>query len=201
MSGSGGIACTTIFANSLPQIMELQREKFPEFNNYTFPAILKILADGILALDGPNTEGIFRITGTTSEVNRLKKQINEHDFSIDSTSDPHVLAGLLKLWLRELVEPVIPSELYYQCIKSRSKDDVSRLISTIPDINKEVINYLMVFLKHVSNPSFAIRSKMDIDNIAMVFAPGLLRCPVVDPNMLLNTQYEKDFIKNLIELS
>ncbi|EGC35155.1 hypothetical protein DICPUDRAFT_10267, partial [Dictyostelium purpureum] len=186
-----------IFGNTLQQIMALQRERFPN-ENLSYPLILKLLAEGVINLNGPYTEGIFRVTGSGTEVNRLKKQINEHDFQFDTT-DPHVLAGLLKLWLRELAQPVIPTELYYDCIKSRSKEEVVRISSSLPEINREVLNYLLAFLKNVSQPQYAAYSKMDIDNVAMVFAPGLLRCPTTDSNMLLNSQYEKDFIKCLIE--
>ncbi|KAN0034981.1 hypothetical protein ACTFIV_001521 [Dictyostelium citrinum] len=200
-SSDNSVVNQNIFNNTLSQIMENQRDAqslSPSLLPY--PLILKLLTEGIMNLNGPYTEGIFRITGSGTEVNRLKKQINEHDFSLD-TQDPHVLAGLLKLWLRELVHPIIPSELYNDAIKSRSKEEVSRIISMIPDQNKEVLNFLIPFLKNVSQPHYAQYSKMDLDNVAMVFSPGLLRSTVLTTDLLLNSQYEKDFVKCLIEMS
>ncbi|EFA76802.1 RhoGAP domain-containing protein [Heterostelium album PN500] len=191
----------TIFSNSLSQVMEIQRERLLEYSNLNIPVILKILTESIISLDGCSTEGIFRVPGTSSEVMRIRQKINELDFSLD-TNDVHVLAGLLKLWLRELTDPIIPSALYDDCIKSwNSKNDSLKLLNSIPTPNKDVLFFILNFLKTVSDPIYFSKSKMDIDNIAMVFAPGLLRCPSSDPNsLLLNSQYEKDFIKNLIEI-
>ncbi|KAN0023059.1 hypothetical protein ACTFIU_009142 [Dictyostelium citrinum] len=200
-SSDNSVVNQNIFNNTLSQIMENQRDaQSLSPSSLPYPLILKLLTEGIMNLNGPYTEGIFRITGSGTEVNRLKKQINEHDFSLD-TQDPHVLAGLLKLWLRELVHPIIPSELYNDAIKSRSKEEVSRIISMIPDQNKEVLNFLIPFLKNVSQPHYAQYSKMDLDNVAMVFSPGLLRSTVLTTDLLLNSQYEKDFVKCLIEMS
>ncbi|KYR02381.1 RhoGAP domain-containing protein [Tieghemostelium lacteum] len=199
LKGSGNVGPTpTIFNSTLDQIMEVQREKVVEYADLPYPAFLKIVTEGIINCNGCSTEGIFRVPGTTSEVNRIKKQMNEFDFTLTS-DDPHVLAGLLKLWLRELTDPVIPTELYYDCIKSKSRDEVTRQVHNLPPINREVLFFILKFLKYVANPANTPKTKMDADNISMVFAPGLLRCPPNDPNMMLNTQYEKDFIKNLID--
>eukprot|EP01132_Coremiostelium_polycephalum_P001322 gene1322-1668_t len=198
---SGGIDQPPLqmFNCPLSIIMDYQRERLSDYQNLPYPLILKVLTEGIVSLNGCTAEGIFRLTATPSELTRMKKQLNDLDFTMN-TSDPHVLAGLLKLWLRELPEPIIPSEIYYDCLKSRhSKDDSFKMVDQLPELHQQVLIFLLQFLKDVSDPSYAIKSKMDIDNIAMVFAPGLLRCPTNDTNMLLNSQYEIEFIKNLIE--
>ncbi|EGG19085.1 RhoGAP domain-containing protein [Cavenderia fasciculata] len=201
-SGGAGKASTpsnTIFNNTLDQVMEIQRDRL-HCDNDNIPLILKTLVESIISNDGYQTEGIFRVPGQTSEVMRFKSRINELDFSLD-TNDVHVLAGLLKLWLRELTEPVIPMECYNDCIKSwNSKNASAQILNQLPQLNRDVIVYLLNFLKTLSSPIYSTKTKMDIDNIAMVFAPGLLRCPSTDSSVLmLNSQYEKDFIKNLIE--
>ncbi|GAM27793.1 hypothetical protein SAMD00019534_109690 [Acytostelium subglobosum LB1] len=192
---------SAIFNCTLEQIMELQREKLmDQGGDMDVPVVLKMMTEAIIAMDGCSTEGIFRVPGTASEVQRFKSRFNELDFTLD-TKDVHVVAGLLKLWLRELTDPIIPTSLYDECIKTwNQKNDSIRLIDALPTPNKQVMTFLLHFLKTVANPANIAKSKMDIDNIAMVFAPGLLRCPSTDPNsILVNSQYEKEFIRNLIE--
>jgi len=59
-------------------------------------------------MSGHETEGIFRVPGNNQEIARLKAQFNHLDYSLTST-DPNDLASVLKLWFRELKEPLIPA--------------------------------------------------------------------------------------------
>ena len=57
--------------------------------------------------------GIFRLPGQASRILALKELYDsgsQEDFS--STEDVHTVASLLKLYLRELPEPVVPFTLY-----------------------------------------------------------------------------------------
>jgi hypothetical protein len=70
-------------------------------------------------------------------------------------SDPNVPSSLLKFWLRDLAEPLIPTELYDACIAVGQKQGVNSevgnlamdLVMTLPDINRRVILYMIMFLK------------------------------------------------------
>ena len=46
-----------MFGTSLEEVMEMQKEKFPE---YRMPWVVQALVDAVLQLQGPSTEGIFR---------------------------------------------------------------------------------------------------------------------------------------------
>lgn len=57
--------------------------------------------------------GIFRLPGQASRIHALKDLYDsgsQEDFS--SSEDVHTVASLLKLYLRELPEPVVPFVLY-----------------------------------------------------------------------------------------
>lgn len=57
--------------------------------------------------------GIFRLPGQASRIQALKDLHDlgtQEDFS--STEDVHTVASLLKLYLRELPEPVVPFVFY-----------------------------------------------------------------------------------------
>lgn len=70
--------------------------------------------------------------------------------------DPHVPTSLLKLWLRELAEPLIPTNLYEECLRIGKDDSLSKeetlskavnLIEGLPEINRNVIYYVINFLR------------------------------------------------------
>lgn len=64
-----------------------------------------------------DTEGIFRRSGNIGRINEVKRKINE-GVSVDmSVEDTHVVAGLLKTFLRDLHEPLLTYELYDEIIQ------------------------------------------------------------------------------------
>lgn len=90
--------------------------------NY-IPPIVRKCVDSLSLTGVIDTEGIFRRSGTYSTIGALKKQVNagqtdEIDFK---DVDTHVLAGLLKSFLRDLSEPLLTFELYDEIVKFRGK--------------------------------------------------------------------------------
>lgn len=53
---------------------------------------------------------MFRVPGDIDEVNGLKLQMDKGVLPMETLRDPHVPASLLKLWFRELEDPLIPEE-------------------------------------------------------------------------------------------
>jgi Rho GTPase-activating protein 39 len=124
----------------------------------------------------------------------------------------------LKLWYRELYNPLIPDEFYEECVQTDDPKEVMAIIDRIPPLNRlvtiaehlicfqfliffhqQVLTYLIHFLQDFSNPEVVISTKMDSSNLAMVFAPNLLRCTSNDPKIILeNTRKEMNFIRALI---
>lgn len=90
--------------------------------NY-IPPIVRKCVDSLSLTGVIDTEGIFRRSGTYATIGTLKKQVNagqtdEVDFK---EVDTHVLAGLLKSFLRDLSEPLLTFELYDEIVKFRGK--------------------------------------------------------------------------------
>lgn len=57
-------------------------------------------------------------------------------------------ASLLKLWYRELEEPLIPHEFYEQCIAHyESPEAAVAVVHALPRINRMVLCYLIRFLQ------------------------------------------------------
>ena len=51
---------------------------------------------------------LHRVPGDIDEVNGLKLKVDKGMLPMDNLLDPHVPASLLKLWFRELEDPLIP---------------------------------------------------------------------------------------------
>ncbi|KAG6898150.1 hypothetical protein C0992_004866 [Termitomyces sp. T32_za158] len=162
------------FGETLDAIIRLQERKYAQ---QKVPIILPFLADGILALGGLKTEGIFRIPGDADSVSELKLRIDRGYYTTDGVNDPHVLASLMKLWLRELCDPLVPEEMYNECITS-SKDASAcvQIIERLPTINRRVVLFVISFLQLFLEEKVQCLTKMTPANLALVMAPNLLRC-------------------------
>lgn len=62
-------------------------------------------------------------------------------------------ASLLKLWYRELEEPVIPQQFYKECISNYENPDAAvAVVQLLPELNRLVLCYLIHFLQ-VGSPA------------------------------------------------
>lgn len=60
--------------------------------------------------------------------------------------------------------------------------------------------YLIHFLQKFAQPEVVANTKMDSSNLAMVFAPNILRCISEDPRVILeNARKEMAFLRTLIQ--
>ncbi|KAG1799881.1 uncharacterized protein HD556DRAFT_73382 [Suillus plorans] len=185
------------FGESLDATMRLQERNYP---HEKIPIILPFLADGILALGGMKAEGIFRVPGDSDSVSELKLRIDRGYYTLDSVDDPHVLASLLKLWLRELCDPLVPEEMYNDCIThSHEPETCIQLIRRLPTINRRVVIFLISFLQFFLEEKVQTATKMTSANLALVMAPNLLRCNSESMTVVFtNAQYEQVFVYNLL---
>ena len=70
-----------------------------------------------------STDGVYRQSGNLSVVQRLRLQIDQGNLAVlDSVDDVHVLTGALKLFFRELQEPLIPWEVTYFVLNNSVND-------------------------------------------------------------------------------
>ncbi|KAI1243687.1 hypothetical protein IHE44_0001330 [Lamprotornis superbus] len=187
----------SMFGSSLQDIVAMQKERYPDRQ---LPWVQTRLSEEVLALNGDQTEGIFRVPGDIDEVNALKLQVDQWKIPT-GLEDPHVPASLLKLWYRELEEPLIPHEFYEQCISHYENPEAAiAVVHSLPRINRMVLCYLIRFLQVFVQPANVAVTKMDVNNLAMVMAPNCLRCQSDDPRIIFeNTRKEMSFIRVLIQ--
>ena len=64
---------------------------------------------------GMETEGVFRRAGDQGDVNDLVESLSGGDYStLEGSCDPLVVADVLKIFIRGVRPPLIPSGLYEQ---------------------------------------------------------------------------------------
>lgn len=186
-----------VFGVTLFELMEYAENR-DETGHY--PRILTFLAESVLRLKGTAVEGIFRVPGVVSDIQMLRLRIEKGIYSIDGIRDPSVPASLLKQWLREMAEPVIPPDFYEQCLMVGSDvDEAIRILDELPELNRMTLKYIIKFLQVIGSPRYQPQTKMTISNLAMVFAPNVLRCPSDNPLVILaNSKFEQSFLRILI---
>ncbi|XP_030756674.1 uncharacterized protein LOC115882610 isoform X2 [Sitophilus oryzae] len=120
------------------------------------------------------TEGIFRKEGSKSRQNEIKLLL---DRGCSLGDEHHVIdiAVVLKCFLRELPEPLIPSnyhELFLRCSIVENKLE-SLLLSCLllPSENLNVLSYLMQFFYEVAGYSSC--NKMNFGNLSILVGPNI----------------------------
>ncbi|XP_062257170.1 rho GTPase-activating protein 22 isoform X2 [Platichthys flesus] len=138
---------------------------------------------------GLEEEGLFRSPGQTNHVRELQDACDRGEKPVfDSTTDVHTVASLLKLFIRELPEPIIPFSKYTQflsCAQLLTKDkelgiiELGKQVKSLPQVNYNLLKYICRFLDEVQ--SHSNENKMSVQNLATVFGPNILRPRVEDP--------------------
>lgn len=130
-------------------------------------------------------DGVYRLSGISSNIQRLRRGFDEDkipDLFNDRLvlQDIHSVSSLLKLYFRELPSPVCTFHLYDQFVSAvKATEDVRlyqlrAVIAQLPDANYSTLDYLM---KHLHRVSLHHQDTgMTAKNLAIVWAPNLLRC-------------------------
>lgn len=74
-----------------------------------------------------------------------------------------------------------------------------KIVKSLPKLNYNVLVMMNTFLQDLIKPENQQKTKMGLQNIAIVFGPNFVRCPSTDPGVILRTQqYEQNFMTSLI---
>uniref|UniRef100_A0A8C6V003 Si:dkey-91m11.5 n=1 Tax=Neogobius melanostomus TaxID=47308 RepID=A0A8C6V003_9GOBI len=132
---------------------------------------------------GMEEVGIYRVSGVATDIQALKAAFdtNNKDVSLMMRDmDVNAIAGTLKLYFRELPEPLFTDELFPNFAGGIAlSDSVARescmlnLLLSLPEPNLVTFVFILDHLKRVAeNESI---NKMSLHNLATVFGPTLLR--------------------------
>ncbi|XP_064780227.1 rho GTPase-activating protein 22-like [Oncorhynchus masou masou] len=173
-----------IFGQHLEDTVQYEKK----FGHRLAPLLVEQCVDFIKER-GLDEEGLFRMPGQANLVKDLQEAFDCGDKPLfDSNTDVHTVASLLKLYLRELPEPVVPFSKYedfLSCAQLLAKDveegvqELVKQVSNLPPANYNLLKYICMFLDEVQ--SHANKNKMSVQNLATVFGPNILRPKMEDP--------------------
>ncbi|EDK39949.2 hypothetical protein PGUG_04047 [Meyerozyma guilliermondii ATCC 6260] len=102
----------TIFGRDVLEAYNLSHH---EFQGRSIPSVCFRCLDYLVKTGAVYEEGIFRLSGSASQIRGLREQFNTK-FDIDLCANPspdiHTVAGLFKTYLRELPHPILGAQPY-----------------------------------------------------------------------------------------
>eukprot|EP01132_Coremiostelium_polycephalum_P000416 gene416-526_t len=163
-----------LFGIPLEQLMQRPTEL-----GRPIPFFLQRIVD-YLYEHGCNEEGIFRLSANQKTLDLAREEI-ETGVELDySEMDIHAVAGILKLWVRNLPEPLLTWKQFETFVdvaeiegKQQKYVAIKSILEKIPHENRFCCYYLMKLLTKVSENSSV--NKMTPNNISIVFATLLLK--------------------------
>ncbi|KAM3187905.1 hypothetical protein ACTXT7_001311 [Hymenolepis weldensis] len=149
-----GLTLTEVLKQDQANLELLQRQVSSEknFEKLKVPVLVTTCVEEI-ERRGLQEEGIYRISGTNTAIAFLKSQFDE-DTSLAVKQigdyDINVVSGLLKLFFRDLSEPLIPNNTMMALIKASSLEDedkkmaeFGKALKTLPRANLDTLRYLL----------------------------------------------------------
>ncbi|KAF0979107.1 hypothetical protein FDP41_002177 [Naegleria fowleri] len=125
------------------------------------------------------TEGLFRVPGNKNRMRAYEIQFDQNpdqDIKFSEGEDEHTIAGLLKLFLRELPEPPIPHALYSSVLqldkisdKNEKIDHLREIMHKLPEHNYFLLQCMCCLLHRIT--TFSHINMMKETNLAIVFGP------------------------------
>ncbi|XP_019630788.1 PREDICTED: rho GTPase-activating protein 32-like isoform X3 [Branchiostoma belcheri] len=132
-------------------------------------------------------DGVYRLSGVASNIHKLRAEFDmesEPDLAKDCyRQDIHCVGSLLKMYFRELPNPLLTYQLYNkfaEAVEDRENKLVKiyDVIQQLPPPHYRTLKYLMEHLSHVA--TFSDRTGMHSKNLAIVWAPNLLRSKEIE---------------------
>ncbi|XP_050069044.1 ralA-binding protein 1 [Anopheles maculipalpis] len=127
---------------------------------------------------GLQSEQIYKVEAVKTKLQQLKRTYNNREGSCIGEMDVPIACGLLKMFLRELPEPILTTDLSSRFEEVASHSQVSQqeqelvcLVEQLPSCNRTLLSWMFMHVDAVTqNEDF---TKMNAQNIAMLLSPTL----------------------------
>ncbi|KAI7880526.1 RhoGAP-domain-containing protein [Lichtheimia hyalospora FSU 10163] len=149
---------------------------------YELPSVVYRCIQYLDAKNAATEEGLYRLSGSSKVMKTLQYEFNQRGdidlLASEEEYDVHAIAGLLKLWLRELPSNVLTRERYTDFLhvidlldRKDRVNELGRLVSELPLANYTLLRALIAHLLCVVQHSDI--NKMTTRNVSIVFSPTL----------------------------
>ncbi|XP_072540856.1 rho GTPase-activating protein 9 isoform X2 [Salminus brasiliensis] len=192
-----GLIKDQVFGCSLEVLCEREKSTVPRFVRNCTETVEK---------KGLESDGIYRVSGNLAVIQKLRFAVNHVervDLEDPQWEDIHVITGALKLFFRELPEPLVPYGFFHDIVEtvkmSEYLDKVDRmklLIISMPPSNHDTMRHMFRHLKRVMEHSDS--NRMTTQNIGIVFGPTLMRPQSDCGNMAVNMVYQNQAVELIL---
>ncbi|XP_029797831.1 protein FAM13B isoform X5 [Suricata suricatta] len=170
--------CNSVLANKIFGIPldELQQGGHPDSE---VPFIVRHVVDYIEEHGGLEQQGLFQVNGNAETVEWLRQRYDSgEEVDLVKEADVPSAISLLRFFLQELPEPVIPGSLHIHLMQLsqdyNNEDEFGRklrfLLQQLPPVNYSLLKFLCRFLANVASHHEEIWSA---NSLAAVFGPDV----------------------------
>uniref|UniRef100_A0A665X7V3 Rho GTPase-activating protein 15 n=1 Tax=Echeneis naucrates TaxID=173247 RepID=A0A665X7V3_ECHNA len=192
-----GLIKDRVFGCHLSTLCQREETTVPKFVRTCLDAVDK---------RGLEVDGIYRVSGNLATIQKLRFVVDqEEDLDLDHSQweDIHVVTGALKMFFRELPEPLFPFRFFQPFVEaikvkeSKSKiQAVKKLIQELPKPNQDTMKLLFSHLNRVL--AFSRKNLMSTQGIGIVFGPTLMWPELDSGNMAVNMVYQNQIVEFIL---
>ncbi|XP_036207088.1 rho GTPase-activating protein 12 isoform X4 [Myotis myotis] len=156
-------------------------------------------------IKGLDVDGIYRVSGNLAVIQKLRFAVN-HDEKLNLNDskweDIHVITGALKMFFRELPEPLFTFNHFNDFVNAIKQEPRQRvtavkdLIKQLPKPNQDTMQILFRHLKRVIENGE--KNRMTYQSIAIVFGPTLLKPEKETGNIAVHTVYQNQIVELIL---
>ncbi|XP_038146723.1 rho GTPase-activating protein 12-like isoform X8 [Cyprinodon tularosa] len=173
--------------------------------NSTVPTFVKMCIDHV-ENNGLYIDGLYRVSGNLAVIQKLRFAVN-HDEKVNlgdgKWEDIHVITGALKMFFRELPEPLFTYALFSDFVSGIKISDykqrvqaIKELVRQLPKPNHDTMQALFKHLRKVID--HGEENRMTTQSVAIVFGPTLLRPETETLNMAFNMVYQNQIVELIL---
>ncbi|XP_042183084.1 rho GTPase-activating protein 27-like isoform X4 [Oncorhynchus tshawytscha] len=154
---------------------------------------------------GLDMDGLYRVSGNLAVIQKLRFKADHEELDLEDGQweDIHVITGALKLFFRELPEPLFPFSHFSCFIQAIRTVDyhhkvsyMQELVESLPRPNHDTMELLFSHLRKVIE--YGEENRMTVQNVAIVFGPTLLRPEMESANIAMHMVFQNQIVELIL---
>ncbi|XP_029298146.1 protein FAM13B isoform X7 [Cottoperca gobio] len=172
--GGSSASTTRVFGVPLEEVTRTHT-----ISGHEVPALVKHIVDYIEEHGHLDLEGLFLVNGNAERVDWLRQRYDSgEEVELEKEADLASAVSLLRLFLQELPEPIIPTAIQGHILQLHqdysNEEDLFRnlkyLLQQLPQLNYGLLRFLCRFLTSVASLQ---QESWNIGTLAAVFGPDI----------------------------